>query len=324
MKLIYLPFLSLLFAVILTSNIFAQKPVAGEITKIIELDGTDVMNPKWSPDGRMIAFTTARQVGLWVADANGENIRQVTEDESVGHGYSWSHDSGHLLARHSRQDGPRRSHAVKLYSVDTQETRELTEYRNHMPVLPTFSINQERVVLPFSDSIEEISSGLQVQMRKSPAGDDLQKPVVVNDRESIKVASSPEDGYETLIPFEGKTFLNATASPDGERIAFEVMGGDLYVMNIDGSNIVSLGRANRPEWSPDSRYVAAMLAEDDGHNYLKSDIVAFTTDGSECLYFTTSSGLIAMSPSWSPDGTKIAFHAENDNGIYVLELQIEE
>jgi len=155
-------------------------------------------------------------------------------------------------------------------------------------------------------------------------GEDLQKPVVVNDRSSIKVASNLEDGYETLIPFEGKTFLNATASPDGERIAFEVMGGDLYVMNIDGTHIVNLGRANRPEWSPDSRYIAAMLAEDDGHHYLKSDIVAFTTDGSECLYFTTSSGLIAMSPSWSPDGTKIAFHTENDNGIYVLELRIEE
>jgi len=275
MKLKYLPFLTLFFAVIFTSGIFAQKPVAGEITKIIELDGTDVMNPQWSPDGRMIAFTTARQVGLWVADANGENVRQITDDESVGYGYSWSHDSSHLLARHSRQDGPRRNHAVKLYSVDTQEAMELTEYRNQMPALPSFTANQQSVVLPFSDSIEEFSSGLQMQMRKSPAGDDLQKPVVVNDRSSIRVAASAENGYETLIPFEGKTFLNATASPDGERIAFEVMGGNLYVMDIDGTNIVDLGRANRPEWSPDGRYIAAMLAEDDGHHYLKSDIVAF-------------------------------------------------
>ncbi|CAN5139183.1 hypothetical protein BH23BAC3_BH23BAC3_05000 [soil metagenome] len=324
MKLLYFSILSLLYLAVLSPDLFAQKPVAGEITKLIELNGTEVMNPKWSPDGQKIAFTSARQVGLWVAEANGNNVRQITDDESVGHGYSWSHDSSHLLARHSQEDGPRRTHAVKLYSVDTEESFALTEYRNQMPVLPSFSANQERVVLPFRDNIEEFSSGLQTQMRKSPAGDDLQKPVVVNNRTSIKIASDIQNGYETLIPFEGRTFLNATASPDGERIAFEVMGGNLYVMDIDGSNIVDLGKANRPEWSPDGRYIAAMLAEDDGHYYLKSDIVAFTTDGSECLFFTTSSGLIAMSPSWSPDGTKIAFHTENDNGIYVLELQIVE
>lgn len=302
-------------------DLVAQKPVAGEITKIIELSDREVMNPKWSPDGTKIAFTSARQVGLWVADSNGDNIRQITDDESVGHGFSWSHDSSHLLARHSVQDGPRRTHAVKLYSVHSDEQRLLTEYRNQMSVVPSFSVNQESVVLPHRDRIETLGSGLQPERFKSVAGQELAKPVVLNNRSSIQVAAGVENSYETLVPFEGRTFLNATPSPDGQRIAFEVMGGNLYVMNVDGSNIVDLGRANRPEWSPDGRYIAAMLAEDDGHHYLKSDIVAFTTDGSECLYFTTSSGLIAMSPSWSPDGTKIAFHAENENGIFVLELE---
>jgi len=321
MKQFYILILSLLIISIASLELFAQKPVAGEITKIIELSDREVMNPKWSPDGTKIAFTSARQVGLWVADADGGNIRQITDDESVGHGFSWSHDSSHLLARHSIQDGPRRTHAVKLYSVNTDEQRQLTEYRNQMSVVPSFSTNQESVVLPHRDRIETLESGLQPERYKSVGGQELAKPVVLNNRSSIQVAAGVENSYETLVPFEGRTFLNATPSPDGERIAFEVMGGNLYVMNVDGSEIVDLGRANRPEWSPDGRFIAAMLAEDDGHHYLKSDIVAFTTDGSECLYFTTSSGLIAMSPSWSPDGSRIAFHTENENGIYVLELE---
>lgn len=321
MKKIYCLLLPLLLLGTLISDAEAQKPVAGEITKIIDIQNVDMISPKWSPDGTRIAFTSARQVGLWVADADGQNVRQITDDEAVGFGYSWSHDSNYLLARHSVQNGPRRNHAVKLYSADTGEARELTEYRNQMPAVPVFSANQQQVIIPLSDRLETLDSGLQQRMKTTSDGEEVSFPVVLNSRSSIQVAITHSGGYETIVPFEGRTFLNATPSPDGERIAFEVMGGNLFIMNTDGSNLVDLGKANRPEWSPDGRHLAAMLAEDDGHRILKSDIVAFTTDGSECHYFTTSSGLIAMNPSWSPDGSKIAFHAENESGIFVLELE---
>lgn len=321
MKKIYYLILPLLLFGTFISEAEAQKPVAGEITKIIDIENVDMISPKWSPDGTKIAFTSARQVGLWVADADGQNVRKITDDEGVGFGYSWSHDSNHLLARHSVQNGPRRNHAVKLYSSDTGEARELTEYRNQMPAVPVFSANQQQVIIPLSDRLETLDSGLQQRMKTTPGGEEVSQPVVLNSRSSIQVATNLSGGYESLVPFEGRTFLNATPSPDGERIAFEVMGGNLFIMNRDGSNLVDLGKANRPEWSPDGRHLAAMLSEDDGHRILKSDIVAFTTDGSECHYFTTSSGLIAMNPSWSPDGSKIAFHAENESGIFVLELE---
>jgi Tol biopolymer transport system component len=321
MKKIYYLIIPLLFvASAFSTQANAQKPVAGDISKIIEMDGVDIINPKWSPDGSKIAFTSANQTGLWVADANGDNIQQITDDESVGFGFSWSYDSSYLLARHSVQNGPRRIHAVKLYSIETGGATELTDYRNQMPAVPVFSANQQQVLLPLRDRVETLESGLQLRIKTIPTGEATTQPVVLNSRSAIQVATDQSDSYNTLVPFEGRTFLNATPSPDGQRIAFEVMGGNLYIMNTDGSGIVDLGRANRPEWSPDGRYLAAMLAEDDGYQMTQSDIVAFTTDGSECLYFTTSSGLIAMNPSWSPDGSKIAFHAANESGIFVLEL----
>jgi Tol biopolymer transport system component len=317
----YLFALLLSFGGTFASQVLAQKPVAGEISKIIDMEGVEMINPEWSPDGSKLAFTSASQKGLWVADANGQNVRQITDDESVGFGFSWSHDSEYLLARHSIQEGPRRKHAVKLYSAETGESRQVTDYRNQMPAVPVFSANQQQVMLPLRDQVETLETGLQQRMKTTGNGQPSVQPVVLNNRSSIQVASQQNSGYETLVPFEGRTFLNATPSPDGQRIAFEVLGGNLYIMNADGSNIVDLGRANRPEWSPDGRYLAAMLAEDDGYQMTQSDIVAFTTDGSECLYFTTSSGLIAMNPSWSPDGSKIAFHAANESGIFVLELE---
>jgi len=320
-KIYYLFITLILIATALSTQANAQKPVAGDITKIIEVEGIDVINPEWSPDGSKLAFTSANQKGLWVADVSGDNVRQITDEQSVGFGFSWSHDSSHLLARHSVQNGPRRTHAVKLYSVESGEARELTDYRNQMPAVPQFSANQQEVLLPLRDRVETLESGLQQRMKTLGDGQETTQPVVLNNRSEIQVATAQSNSYNTLVPFEGRTFLNTTPSPDGQRIAFEVMGGNLYIMNTDGSNIVDLGRANRPEWSPDGRYLAAMLAEDDGYQMTQSDIVAFTTDGSECLYFTTSSGLIAMNPSWSPDGSKIAFHAANESGIFVLQLE---
>jgi Tol biopolymer transport system component len=322
MNKIYYFFITLIFiATSFSTHADAQKLVAGDISKIIELDGVETINPKWSPDGTKLAFTSANQKGLWVADADGANIQQITDDESVGFGFSWSYDSNNLLARHSKQNGPRRTHAVKLYSAETGAATELTEYRNQMPAVPVFATNQQQVLIPLRDRVETLESGLQQRMKTLGDGQETAQPVVLNNRSEIQVATAQSNSYNTLVPFEGRTFLNATPSPDGQRIAFEVMGGNLYIMNTDGSNIVDLGRANRPEWSPDGRYLAAMLADDDGYQMTQSDIVAFTTDGSECLYFTTSSGLVAMNPSWSPDGTKIAFHAANENGIFVLQLE---
>jgi Tol biopolymer transport system component len=90
---------------------------------------------------------------------------------------------------------------------------------------------------------------------------------------------------------------------------------------VDGSDLVDLGKANRPDWSPDSRYVVASVSEDDGYNITKGDLFAFSVDGNEKVNLTEQSGLIAQNPNWSPDGSKIAFDVPTEGAIYVLNIQ---
>jgi Tol biopolymer transport system component len=67
--------------------------------------GTD-FNPTWSPDGRHIAFVSSRtnKIEIYVMDAMGNNLRQLTDNSRLGPGYvinpTWSPD-GTVIAYYS-------------------------------------------------------------------------------------------------------------------------------------------------------------------------------------------------------------------------------
>ena len=85
------------------------------------------------------------------------------------------------------------------------------------------------------------------------------------------------------------------------RFVFQVgSGGDIYVVNADGTGLRRLTQGMDPSWSPDgTQVVFARWTEPWG-------IYAINADGSnERLLFSSS---VARSPVFSPDGSQIAFH----------------
>src|SRR5215212_338002 len=75
----------------------------------------DDIDPTWSPDGSMIAFASSRSGGrqLFVANANGKNVEQVTDLNNMGGRSSWSPD-GTKLAFYRGPSGDRNIYVINI------------------------------------------------------------------------------------------------------------------------------------------------------------------------------------------------------------------
>jgi TolB protein len=144
---------------------------------------------------------------------------------------------------------------------------------------------------------------------------------------------TPENNELFLIDVDGTGLRRLTDnpgrdghagfSPDGSRIIFNsVRNGsevyDLYEMDVDGSNVTRLTNFEQwdtyPSVSPDgSRIVWRRIlptggSSSSGHN---SEVFVMNRDGSGVTNLTNHPDFDGY-PSWSPDGSKIAF-ASNRN-----------
>lgn len=307
-------FLFLLFSVSFVSTAQAQSlQVDGEAVLLVE--GGHWMQPRWSPDGSRLAVTAARYEGISLVDVRTGDIEVLTDEAGAGYGFSWSAEGDAILARVSRTEGRLRSHAVKLFDIGSGEARMLTDFRPHMSTLPQWADGEAAAALVSrSGEVERVATGRRVVASKAAV------PVVTVSDDAIRriTAGNRSDVVRT---FDEASVLNVTPSPDGSRIAFEIVGGNLMVMNADGSDLRDLGAGFRPSWSPDGRWIAFMVSEDDGYQFTASEIFAIRADGGERIQLTRTNDLIEMNPSWSPDGRSIAFDDAASGSIYILPVR---
>ena len=128
---------------------------------------------------------------------------------------------------------------------------------------------------------------------------------------------------EALKSLSGCIIFNPTLSPTGDKIVFQAdRGKGLFVIDTDGSGLRSLGqKGERASWTPDGKYIVAMVEGNDGHYITKGELITIdVVTGVESLLFS-SEKYIAFSPAVSPDGKKIAFEDYATGAIYIIDIQ---
>jgi TolB protein len=235
---------------------------------LVRPDGTGVQNltragcsgdclsseyPAWSPNGRQIAFERAlgprpvgppRLVGIFVMDADGTNVRQLTQFQpnsgSADHSPSWSPDGRRIAF--IRVTAALRS-AIYTVNANGSGLRRVRRMPPDRPGAGTPNWSPDGTRLLFSTACRFGSCG------QPPTGAQV-FTVKPNGR-----------GLRQLTDLPGNSY-NAAWSPDGRKIVFarnRTVGptADLYTMNADGTRLRPLThdpqlREGWPDWRPPS------------------------------------------------------------------------
>ena len=116
---------------------------------------------------------------------------------------------------------------------------------------------------------------------------------------------------------------NPAWSPDGTRIVFVSTDDTIELMDVAGNRTEVLRwprGVGRIDWSPAGNKLAANLVTCDDEGYdCRMDIYTMALDGTD-LTNVTPEPLSDNEPSWSPDGTRIAFWSMRDGAtdIYTI------
>lgn len=127
--------------------------------------------------------------------------------------------------------------------------------------------------------------------------------IIYSETYAIRSVQADGTGLTTLYHSDSP-IGSPDVSPDGRLIAFDRRSlNEIWVMNRDGSNAHFVAAGTTPSFSPDGKQLAIGGARTD-HRYIELDVVNLDGSGRRPIALDATP---SPEPSWSPDGTRIAF-----------------
>lgn len=260
------------------------------------LDAFDVAQPRWSPNGKRIAYynrSKDNRLDIWTVAEDGSDARPVTNDGAVDWNPVWSPDGQYL------------------YFVSD---------RKALASLWRMRIDQETGIV--SGEPEAVTSPTSeiVQLDVSADG---RRIVYANRIQDANIKSIGFDpiGLNTIgeaVPVTQGTRTSGSPnlSPDGQWVTFHTLGSaleDVWLVRADGTgqqnNLTDDEALDRsPRWSPNGELLAYF-----SNRNKQSQIWVMNRDGSNKRQITFSD-LPCSFPFWSPNGDRLAYQLSNSAG----------
>ena len=218
----------------LLGDIYTMPIAGGRATLILGGPAYETM-PRWSPDGRRIAFTSDRDglENIWTATATGGDLRQVSrERERQVSNPAWTPDGQYLVARkHFRNTRSLGAGEMWLYHISGGGGLKLTDRRNWEQNATEPTVSPDGRYVYFS---EDVSPGGGFDYNRNPHG--IIYVIQRYDRET---------GDRTTWLSEPGGSLAPKLSPDGRTMAF--------IRRVDTTTVLMLhdmtSGAERPLWN---------------------------------------------------------------------------
>jgi Tol biopolymer transport system component len=269
------------------------------------LDGTDVrviaesvggyhLHPRWSPDGRWIAFQKGDGVrfDIFIIPDGGGASRQLTDERNMIRGLAWLPDSSGIVYASSRGGTVPYLPPLTLWEVGLDGS--------HRQIAP---------VDAWYDQPDTHRSGLVLAARMVMHFDIWRFPFEGAATDNVRRA-------EQVTKQTGQV-LTPTSAPDGSEIAFLSDSGghgNLWVMSLRTGQLRQITfeadagvAVGAPVWSPDGKSIAFVSSK--GRRGFEFGVWQVNPDGTH-LRNVAESGL---GMAWSPNGDWI-YYAESAAG----------
>ncbi len=280
-------------AIAATAGMRADGPRLLDKETFFEMEG--VGSPSISPDGKRIVFSRSwvdkvkdqQRSNLWIVDADGSRVRELTRGGWRDSSPSWSPD-GTRIAFTSDRDGTSQLHVMY---VDTGEVAQLTHLTRSLQGI-IWSPDGKQIA--FTQLLPDEDPILKVELPKRPRGAEWAKPAVIVDRLTwARDGTGPvEKGYTQVFVVDA------------------VLGGT--------PRQISDGKFNHgdPAWSSDGKaiYVSGIRKPDAEYLRGDSEIYAIDLATGEIRTLTDRKGPDA-NPTVSPDGQLIAYTGYDDQNF---------
>ena len=248
-------------------NIYVMRADGSHPTKLTSNTDIDYFSASWSPDGKQIAFSARygknAKGDIYVMNADGSGIRQVTKHPGHDSAPAWSPDGRRIafISDRDAKDPSGKDHEMQIYvmRVDGSEQQRLIKTTTH-DYDPQWSPDGKRIVYyaEKGDRKDQVwvvnADGSNPTLLTAGVGHNI-FPSWSPDGKSILFTShrdGAEDDYYifTMKPdgsdlkrMSDQHAFMARFTRDGARISFltgKYPRNAIYVMNADGSSLKKL------------------------------------------------------------------------------------
>jgi len=296
-----------------TETRISMAPAGGGDAIVLTAEGVSSSHPRWSPDGKYLAFLSKRNEGktqVWLLNRMGGEAQKLTDAIQDVDDFAWSPDSKRLVLI-LQDPSPEELEEAKAKdkdkpgSTDKDKDKDKDAKAKKPKTPPPFVIDRYRFKTDTVGYLDRRRTHLYV--------------FDVATKAVVQITSGDFDDEQPAWSPDGKllAFTSNRSTPDPDS----TYDTNIWVVAADSTDkgapltqvTTNPGADGSPAWSPDGKWITYVTQLDPKLLiYATHHIAVSPASGGPAKVLTLAFDRMSRSPRFSPDGQFIYFMADDD------------